>query len=602
MRLCKISIYNFHGIEYLELNLHDFTSIIGKNNSGKSTILRAIDLFLNQMKPDFDEWRRGYEKTPIEIECLFDKILDWERDIPGISGLINADQIRLRFIASVEDDKVKVNYEAHIRDEQIQGWSDSWGEISQEIKDIATINEINGTGFRNKSNKERLRSILRRERPELIETGNARWTDESISILGALKQGLPQVVFIPAVRDAIEETKTTSKTAFGILINKLILPAIKETTEYQNIVTAVEDLSKKISNEGEDSLTVVDNLMKDISGRLNSIMSARALISLNLPDSSKFVGANTILKIDDGTETSIIHQGHGMQRSFLFALIETLANLEAKSTHQEEDKVRSSILLFEEPELFLHPHLMRRLKSALKGISYSASWQVCITTHSPFLIDVIDNPPSLVILQKPDPNLYPECCQLMIDPFIEDGLVDEKTALRASLDFNPTVNEVFFAKRVLLVEGDTELAVFNHELKPHLKFEITDEEFDHTSIVSCGGKWTIPAIARLLCKFDIPFRILHDADVKGRTQRELEECHNLDPYNANEKIKNSAGENLIYLVDDTFEHILWDARISRSSKNKPYASWKKIRDWVNERDTVFDEDKLREIFEFAFKW
>ncbi|NLM59083.1 MAG: ATP-binding protein [Clostridium sp.] len=45
MNLSQIEIKNFHSIKYLKLNLYDFTSLIGPNNCGKSTILRAIHIF-----------------------------------------------------------------------------------------------------------------------------------------------------------------------------------------------------------------------------------------------------------------------------------------------------------------------------------------------------------------------------------------------------------------------------------------------------------------------------------------------------------------------------------------------------------------------------
>ena len=48
MKIKKIIIDNYRGINVpTEINLHDFTCIVGKNDVGKSTILKALDIFLN---------------------------------------------------------------------------------------------------------------------------------------------------------------------------------------------------------------------------------------------------------------------------------------------------------------------------------------------------------------------------------------------------------------------------------------------------------------------------------------------------------------------------------------------------------------------------
>ncbi|QQS07722.1 MAG: AAA family ATPase [Fibrobacterota bacterium] len=60
-------------------------------------------------------------------------------------------------------------------------------------------------------------------------------------------------------------------------------------------------------------------------------------------------------------ETDISYQGHGAQRSLIFALIEAVAKHNSNGG-QPQGQTKSTILLFEEPELFLHPHLIRRLQ------------------------------------------------------------------------------------------------------------------------------------------------------------------------------------------------------------------------------------------------
>jgi putative ATP-dependent endonuclease of the OLD family len=602
INLSYLSISNFRSIDKIEIDIFDFTSLIGPNNCGKSSIIRAIEIFLNQSKPSIDEWRKGFEGEEIIIEGIFENILEWERNTPGVAGLVNDGKIRLRLRASINDGKVETCYEAFVKQYEIEGFEDKWGDISPAVKEVAvSIGIDNGTRWKTKANKERVIEEIKEENPDLVTLVGEEWTSENISIAPALKQALPNAVVIPAVKDASDEIKPTSTTVFGTLLKQIILPAIQDMDEYRSLMENVELLSKKLSGEVGEDIPIISELTKDISQRMSTIIESKIKFAMSTPDTEKFVGTYTTLLMDDGVETTIERQGHGSQRSLIFALIEVLANHTSKDS--SEDLNRSTLLLFEEPELYLHPHLMIRLKNALKNISTKEQWQVLISTHSPFLIDVVDNPKSLAILNRKSSSEAPYINQLKQDPF-ENGnsREDEKSALRASLDFHPTVNQAFFAKRVVLVEGDTEKGLFNHRVKIHEHFEINEEVFNTTTIVSCGGKWTIVPFAKLLKAFKIPFRIIHDCDRKGRSDEDLESAKPIDPFNANEKIRIAADGEPIFLVEDTLENLLWEEGHSIPSKDKPYRTWKRVNELYECRDELDKFPRVKDLFEFVYKW
>jgi predicted ATP-dependent endonuclease of OLD family len=601
MKLTHIKIENFRCISELKCDLFDLTSLIGPNNSGKSSVLKAIELFLNLAKPSVDDWPKDNVDCSIIISGIFEDILDWERSVPGVSGIIQDNKIQLR--VTHEHHGAKPLYEAYIQQEEIDGWENAFTKMGAELKEL--VNEFGITkasDWKVNANQESFKQHLRDNHPDRITTVDADWTSENISIDAALKQALPQVEVIPAVRDATDATKPQTTTTFGKLLNAVVLPAIQTTDEYTELRTAVSNLSKKI--RGADEYTQpekIERLATEISTRIADVIDVRAILDIAEPDTEKFLGANAIIRLDDGTETPISHQGHGAQRSLIFALIEAIArqNAEAKAEEGEDPNVRSTLLLFEEPELFLHPHLMRRLKTCLKSISETHAWQVLLSTHSPFLIDVVDNPKSLVIIRR-EGSASPVAKQLQEDPFD----ADTKEALRAALDFHPTVNEAFFASRVVLVEGDTELAVLRHVGTYSDYFSINKTIYDASTIVSCGGKWTITAVAILLNKFGIPFRIIHDCDAKGRTAEELREIAAIDPYKANEKIQIAAGISPVFVIDDTFEDLLWrrnDKTAPVPSKDKPFRAWQEIKRLVSEEINV-EEDypALKSFFEFAY--
>ena len=606
MKLSELKIKNFRMYqEERVFNFYDFTSIIGANNCGKSTLLRAIEIFLNQDKPTDSDWSKGFEKEEIVISGIFTDIQDWERDVSGVAGIIQNDQIQLRVRYDIGTKKA--NYEAYLEIESFDGidFNCNWKDVSKEISDELKELGINSAAdWKTTANKERIKQLLRDRRPEIVSKLDAQWTSENISIDAALKQALPRVEIIPAVRDASDDAKPQAKTTFGKLLNSIIMPAIQKTPEYEELNVAVKKLSKILRSKKEEETAIpeISKMVEDITNRMTDLVDIKAILDLGNPETEKIIGASAVLRLDDGIETDISYQGHGVQRALIFSLIELIANQNNIVKKEEKDQIRATIILYEEPELFLHPHLMRRLKDSLIKISQKHAWQVVISTHSPFLINVVDNPKSLILTRKVT-EMTPIIHQLTEDPFTDES----KVALRAALDFHPTVAEAFFAKKVVLVEGDTEMAVFKHSNEIYLKFGISHDNFYNTTVVSCGGKWTIPAIALYLNKLAIPYRVIHDCDAKGRTQAELDAIElNIDPYKANKKILDIVSQENLYVVDDTFEDLLWErvdgAKIS--SKDKPFKSWLKIKEIGDKDEKYINENyaKLKYLFEFVYNW
>lgn len=601
MKLSKFTIKNFRGITEMTMDIYNYASLIGPNNCGKSSILQALIIFLNQEKPQEDDWNKESPEKEMILEGMFTDIQDWERKISGVAGIIQNEAIRLR--VKFEPHVSKGIYEACVEREEIDNWSNKIGDLKKtwinavlEELGITTAAELKLV-----SNQERIKQNIRDKYPDKIHKINADWTSESISIDAALKQALPHAEIIPAVKDATEDTKPQAKTTFGRLLNAIIIPAIQNTPEFEKLKNSVEALSKIVRGaNGTKQPEIIERFSTDISSRIAEIINVKAILDIAEPDTEKFLGSNAILRLNDGIETDISHQGNGAQRSLVFALIEAVAKFTSKGSGDTEN-MKSTILLFEEPELYLHPHLMRRLKSSLIEISKKQGWQVVISTHSPILIDVVENPKSLLILKKSANSREIVVTQLTADPFDDES----KEALRATLNFHPTVNECFFADRVVLVEGDTEISILTHEDKPYQKFGIDDKTYSGTTVISCGGKWTIPAIAILMGKFNIPYRVMHDRDAKGRTQEALDKIDGaLDPYKANTKIREIVGEEKLKVIDDTFEDIIWprvDKSRKISNKDKPYRSWTRIKEICKDGSITQYKD-LKEVFEFVFKW
>ena len=139
MKLRTIKISSFRCLEQADLTIKNYSSLIGPNNSGKSTIIKAIEHFLNQTSPSLEEFREIaservlYLGNEIEKRCFadividveFDDIQEWERRTSGVAGIIFDDKIRLKETISAvhipESGKYSIGkkYEAYVKQEII---------------------------------------------------------------------------------------------------------------------------------------------------------------------------------------------------------------------------------------------------------------------------------------------------------------------------------------------------------------------------------------------------------------------------------------------------------------------------------------------------
>jgi predicted ATP-dependent endonuclease of OLD family len=623
MKLRNVRVSNFRSIENGSVNLENYTSFIGPNNSGKSSFIRAVEIFLNQITPAIEEFKdNGVEVLnvfgrevevnkyhDITIEGVFKEIEEWERSCPGVSGIIHEDKIQLRvtikskYNAEAGKYSISKSYEAYVKKEIFEGldFDGTLTGCSAEIQALIREHGFNGSTYKAKKNQEQIKNLIREHIPSAFQYGDWEWSADNFGIDPALKQAIPNAVVIPALKSIDEEMKSTQTSTFGKLLSKIIMPKVKASAHYTELTSSFSNLVAQLKSE--QSIEGLRELRNDLTSRISEIIDARLILSLQEPEYDKVLGGIAELRLDDGKETPISLQGHGLQRSLIFCLLEIIAKHDSLGVDGGDGNInnRSVVLLYEEPELFIHPHLMRKLKKVLESISNSHSWQVAITTHSPYLVNVANNPRSLVVLKK-ESTQPPVIVQLESDPFIED----EKARLRAALDYHPTVCEAFFAKRSILVEGDTEVAMFSEAERLVNVFNVVGSLHSETTIVSCGGKWTISAIAKVMTSLGLPYKVIHDRDQKDIDLANLAEVSPIHPYKANAKIEQAVGNaNNIYVVADTMEDVLWPGNRPAHKADKPFKAWGRLKEIMTEIEEdplkISDYSTLGDIINFSYR-
>ncbi|MFJ4142874.1 ATP-dependent nuclease [Pseudomonas sp. NPDC089734] len=602
MKIRKLTIKNFRGIGFAEIDIEDFTSFIGPNNVGKSTILHALNILLDNKKPTIDDWpNRTQSEETLEIICEFKELEDWEKKKPAISQLIHENGLHVRLSArwNKETDVIQSEYSVYCSSDELP-WTNysQAGKIPEAKQCLDELGIKNATEF--KARADELEAMFKDRHGDQVVT-KTEWHVKKFP--NSLQQAVPHVMYVPACFKIEDDMKTTANTPFSFLFTNKLFPLVKDDDTYKEYITRAQDLQGKLRGEaGENSgIPELDTVLGQVSTTLNQVLDFDSKVRLAIGEidiEPLFMKAATFL-INEEFESSLQYQGSGVQRALAFAILESNAGHAAIVEGGE----RSVVVLYEEPELYIHPHLMRRLKGALVDKTASPKWQVICTTHSPFLISLADKPESLKLIKKNSKNER-IIHQLSANIFEIGEEYDEKSLLRATLDFHPSVCESLFAKRVILVEGDTEVAVFSMADELLQYFELDSALLKDTTIISAGGKWTIPAIAKVLNTLGIEYRVLHDEDRHELSDEELEKKPAIHPYKANKKIASIAHADNTYIISDTFEHVLWDSEAEEfaSSKDKPYNSWKRVREFLDGKQNLTNtsQTRLKEILTFAF--
>jgi CRISPR-associated exonuclease Cas4 len=150
--------------------------------------------------------------------------------------------------------------------------------------------------------------------------------------------------------------------------------------------------------------------------------------------------------------------------------------------------------------------------------AFGASDQILYTTHSPLFVDAY-NYQEVAIVSKATVEQGTKI--RTAPPGLFDDL-EEAKIFKGLSRFNTAVNELFFAKKVLVVEGPEDLIAVTATLVKIGTIRNRTEEINWTILVA-GGKESIPFFQRVMNAFDIDYSVLHDTDILPTTPPQVAE-------------------------------------------------------------------------------
>ena len=455
-RISYIQIQNFRACQSVSLPLDDFTPLVGQNNVGKTTILEALKWLL---KPDARAVSDFADaEKPIVVTAR----------IEGISAAI---------LALIPDPKHRIAIEP------------------------CCPNGVLWIRVRTEGAKKLINEVWEPATADVA--GNpTNWKPYPTGIQQAVSAILPEPLSIQAMKDVQKDfTSVAAGTTIKKLIEEIAAPVTKENSV--EIESALKTINGLLTGVGGTRSKALNDFDKDASEALKDFFPGLTL-QLELPETKikEFFksGALKIGEIGRPSVTNFDQLGSGAQRAIEMALICYLAKTAASA---DSDCARK-LLLIDEPELYLHPQGVRRIRQALSVLS-TKGFQVIFSTHSPLMLDRANAAHTVVVRKEPGTGAV---TRKPLQQAVKDALDEAKSQSRALFELG-NVAGIYFAERVVICEGETDRRILPLAYERYFG---RPPELDHVAFISLGGCGNTRSGMKVLSAMKIPACAIVDLD------------------------------------------------------------------------------------------
>lgn len=489
MKIISFGVNNFRGISggiqnnTIEFNNSNTIFLLGQNNVGKSSFLKAYEFFYKNTTPTPEDIYRISSDNIIEFELVLQlDEFDFQKE-------------------SIKN-----------KQEGLKEWLNS----DNLLKIRKVIKSKNGT----KISFEKTENFT-------WDYKNSKWEPKNYGGIGldsVFQAALPTPIFIKAMPTESEVESIINEILKQKATSKL---EDKDREELKEAQEKIQKLQDKLYNP--DS---IDSYKKEVNKYFQELFP-NTKIELSEKDKVKWtensIGKNFSIhfeqkKVDGATDDSIPTNyeriGHGAVRSAIFSL---LLMKDIAEEFERKDNRKDYIVLFEEPELFLHPKLMKQLRSLIYKVSESETpYQILCASHSPQMIDITKEKSSLVRMVKYDDGT--RLFQINDDFLKQSKDIVTKEQLKQEMNevlrFNPFICESFYSDEVILIEGPTEEIILRGYFN---EIQMDKDIF----VVNCGTVNNIPFFQKIFSRFNIKYHVICDSD--AAKVKELDN-HGLIPF------------------------------------------------------------------------
>lgn len=464
MLIRSLAVDNFRGIaggvdnNRINFNGNNAIFLFGQNNVGKSSFLKAYEAFYNDTVTKDDFHFDGDKDIVIEIELYIDESTEKE-----------------------SIDRATGNKFTHIKEHYLND------DGLLRLKKIWKTND----GGKKSSN----------------ETWNVKteaWEQKAYAGIGwgnVFQPLLMKPLFINAMPTEQDVQNIVTEVLKEVATSKLTK---EKNAKLDKALKTISDLQDEIYSK-ED----IDTYKSDVNEKFSSLFPGFKIEVDDGVSRLKFthdkIGKDFKISFKDKLDNCNSHEqmGHGAIRMAIFLLMLMRDELRGQASDR-----KSFIVLFEEPELFLHPSLTKKLRALTYEVSGdSMPFQILCASHSPQMIDISKDHTSLVRMVKNGDNGTRLFQVAREDLKNEEQKTSEeiKQKIYEVLRLDPFICEAFYADEILLVEGDTEAII----ARGYQQEYVCDND---VFVVNCHSIVNIPFYQKIFSKFNIPYSVICDTD------------------------------------------------------------------------------------------
>jgi ABC-type arginine transport system ATPase subunit len=476
--MSRLHITGFRGVADLDLTIEPQTPIylIGGNNSGKSTVLNAFALVLrgggfHTFTPtefDFHRATTGRAAEDFSISLHFEA--DELEHLPAVQGVGSPVPVHgIRVVGRRKKDKFEHRHQ---------------------------LFDADGKAITLSS-----RTALKGDAKEAYREHGLGWT-QYYARLDDIRKFLPEVWLLRP--DNLDRSLYHWRTGPLQRLAKLLSERFLEQEwefEYGGKRRQMPETIGTVHTFFQEAVEKFPFWQKDLRPRLESALGSyigrSATIGLRPSIQSIQEWLEQQLAVSFAAEaggplTPLQAMGDGWQSLVRMAALESLQ-------HYEPEKQDPVLLLFEEPESFLHPHLRRKLRSVLERLA-AAHWIPICSTHAPEFIS-FSRPQQIVRLWRMGSQ---STHGVLLSGSIPEGpKFQEKLEERGNHEF-------LFGRRAILCEGKDDCFA----LTTYFDKIGTDLDGLSVSIVDLGGIDNMPSYASIAKSLGIPWCALTDEDIQ----------------------------------------------------------------------------------------
>jgi predicted ATP-dependent endonuclease of OLD family len=497
MKIRQLRIKNFRLLDEVTLNIEDdITLIVGKNNTGKTSLFEAINIFAKSQEISFEDFSQS-------AYLAFNRLLKFINKIDFNSISERRKEIFEKIIQN-QTPKVQlyIEVEYNIQNDSLINLSEFITDLDENRNDATIL-----ISYESNNSLGLFFSFLGREKKEI---NLITWLKENVKTFYKIKcfavdkdsdfkkeidlsfkSKIEKIVSFEDIKASrtLDDTKTDKNKTLATGFSHYYRERDQNREDVKKLESTLSGVSNVLKGEYE-------KVLKEVISDLNDFGASTPITIPQIEIDSEF-DSESVIK--NNIKYYYKHEGINLPESYnglgysnlIFMVLELTSFIERFKNSSEEKKSEFLTILIEEPEAHMHPQMQQVFikqitKKIKKAKQDGINIQLIITTHSSHIIaeagiDLHKGFDRIRYFNKIEGRLE-------INDFnnFKQQENDKETFRFLKQYLNLQKCDIFFADKVIMVEGITEKM-----LLPLMINKIaTGLNNNYISILEVGGAYT----------------------------------------------------------------------------------------------------------------